>query len=90
MMRSSWGIGQVTLELRIALEQRRVVITRDKDFGTLAVLHGQSHRGIVRLIELPPTLELRLCSLVLGQHAGNLDRGCLITVEHHRIRVREP
>ena len=75
--------------LRIAHEQQRVVITRDKDFGTLAVLHQQLHCGVVRLVELPPGRELSLCLSVLEGHADDLQRRCLITVEAHRIRVRE-
>jgi len=74
--------------LRISHEQQRIVITRDKDFGTLAVLRQQLHCGIVRLVELPPNRELPLCLSVLERHGEDLRRSCLITVEAHRIRVR--
>jgi predicted nuclease of predicted toxin-antitoxin system len=76
--------------LRLGFENKAVVITRDKDFGTLAVLRRQHHSGIVRLVELSPDRELFLCLWVLTHHAEDLKRGCLITVERHRIRVREP
>jgi len=76
--------------LEAAHGQQRVVITRDKDFGTLAVRDKLRHCGIVRLVELPPTRELDSCLSVLTRHEADLARGALITVEPHRIRVREP
>lgn len=76
--------------LKAAQAQQRIVITRDKDFGTLAIRDKLPHCGIVRLVELAPDRELGLCLLVLGGHAAHLARGALITVEAHRIRVREP
>jgi predicted nuclease of predicted toxin-antitoxin system len=31
----------------------RVVVTLDKDFGELAIVHGLPHSGILRLVNLP-------------------------------------
>lgn len=76
--------------LQTARAQGRVVVTRDKDFGTLAVLERKPHCGIVRLIELPPAVEASLCHSVITSHVEDLARGCLITVEAHRVRIREP
>jgi len=39
--------------LSVALEQGRVAVTLDKDFGDLAVARGRSHAGIIRLVGLP-------------------------------------
>ncbi|MCS7003085.1 MAG: DUF5615 family PIN-like protein [Gammaproteobacteria bacterium] len=33
----------------MALDERRVLVTLDKDFGALAVVFGKPHCGIVRL-----------------------------------------
>jgi len=76
--------------LNVAHSDQRVVITRDKDFGTLAVRDKLPPCGIVRLLELLPDRELELCLSVLSDHAADLAKGALITVEPHRIRVREP
>ncbi|MSU61349.1 MAG: toxin-antitoxin system, toxin component, PIN family protein [Pedosphaera sp.] len=76
--------------LRIALDQERVVVTRDKDFGTLSVLGRHRHCGIIRLVELRPEQELPFCLTALEKYTADLKRGCLVTVEIHRIRVREP
>ncbi len=76
--------------LQVAHSQQRVVITRDKDFGTLAVRDRQPSCGIIRLVELPPGRELDLCLFVLANHRDDLAIGALITVEAHRIRIRHP
>ena len=76
--------------LAFALEERMVVLTRDKDFGTLAVRDKMPSCGIIRLVGLPPSREISLCLRVLAQHESELERGALITIESHRIRVREP
>jgi predicted nuclease of predicted toxin-antitoxin system len=86
-----WGADPGDNEiLETARTQQRSIVTRDKDFGTLAVLERKPHCGIIRLVELPPGLELPLCLRVLDEHAADLERGCLITAEPHRIRIREP
>lgn len=76
--------------LETARVQGRIVVSRDKDFGTLAVRERKSHCGIVRLVELAPARELPLCLSVLTNHAQDLAQGCLTTVEAHRIRIQEP
>ncbi len=35
-----------------AYQEGRVLVTLDKDFGTLAVLHGKPHVGIIRLVNI--------------------------------------
>ena len=72
-----------------AAAEQRVIITRDKDFGALAVRDRQPHCGIIRLVELPPARELGLCQTILTHHEVALRRGALITAEVHRIRIRE-
>jgi predicted nuclease of predicted toxin-antitoxin system len=75
--------------LALAHAEQRVVVTRDKDFGTLAVRDRQTHCGIVRLVELPPSREQALCQRILLTHELALRRGALVTAEVHRIRIRE-
>jgi predicted nuclease of predicted toxin-antitoxin system len=38
--------------LNTAREQSRVLITRDKDFGELAVIFGRKQTGIIRLVDI--------------------------------------
>lgn len=44
------GDGEI---LRIAHQKGRILITQDKDFGELAVVHRQPHSGIIRLVGIP-------------------------------------
>jgi predicted nuclease of predicted toxin-antitoxin system len=76
--------------LESANSQKRIVVTRDKDLGDLAVRDKLPRCGIVRLVELPPDLELKLCIEALTRHEEELRRGALVTVQAHRIRIREP
>lgn len=36
--------------LRQAYEQDRILVTLDKDFGERAIVYGEPHRGIIRLV----------------------------------------
>jgi predicted nuclease of predicted toxin-antitoxin system len=76
--------------LALAQAEERTVITRDKDFGSLAVRDRKPHCGIARLVELPPSRELAICQTILNGHEGELREGALITAELHRIRIRKP
>lgn len=74
--------------LQIALEQDRILVTLDKDFGELAVLRGQPHKGIVRLVDLSARRQARACLDVLSLYTEELREGAIITVERARVRVR--
>ena len=74
--------------LRLAASERRSVVTRDKDFGTLAVLHGWLHGGVIQLRHLPIRLQAAACLEAVRKHASALEAGALVTVEPGRIRVR--
>jgi predicted nuclease of predicted toxin-antitoxin system len=66
----------------------QVVLTLDKDFGELAVVRGQPHSGIVRLIGFSASQQPTICLGVLSRYADELARGALITAEPGRTRVR--
>ena len=74
--------------LRTAAAERRVIVTRDKDFGTLAVLHGQVHAGIVQLRRLRLRQQPAACVSALSAHAEDLEGGAIVTVLPGRLRVR--
>jgi len=75
--------------LAIAYRERRILITRDRDFGELVFVYRQPHRGVIllRLGSSPPlaTIRARLGE-VLSQHAPELDH--FIVVTPNLIRVR--
>lgn len=66
--------------LALAFKEERVLVTLDKDFGELAVLHGASRCGILRLVSFPVRQKAAEC----------LHRGALITAEPGKIRIRQP
>ena len=66
----------------------RVLVTLDKDFGELAVLYGQSHSGIVRLVNWSARQQAQACLSVLDRYGEELGQGALVTAEPGRVRIR--
>ncbi|MEZ4593874.1 MAG: hypothetical protein R3D55_22430 [Chloroflexota bacterium] len=62
----------------------------DKDFGTLAVLHGQAHAGIIRLVNMSLRDQAAVCQHVLLSHADDLVAAAIVTAEKDRLRIRLP
>lgn len=73
-----------------AHEEGRILVTLDKDFGTLAVQRGRSHSGIVRLVNLATRDQAAVCLRVLAEHGPALLTGAIITAEQTRLRIRLP
>lgn len=72
-----------------AYSNDQVLITLDKDFGALAVLHGQPHCGILRLVNLSVTRHAAVCVAVLRDHGSELIAGAIVTAEPGRVRIRQ-
>ena len=71
-----------------AHQQNRILITLDKDFGELAVVHGRPHSGIIRLVNWPMQQQANTSLLVLQRYQTELESGAIVTAEPGRIRVR--
>jgi len=74
--------------LAMAPVQDRVLVTLDKDFGTLAFLKKQSHRGIIRLVDISATRQAMACLSVIALYSSVLEQRGIVTVEPGRVRVR--
>lgn len=74
--------------LEHAWKQRRVLVTIDKDFGELAVIHDRAHSGIIRLAFVRAHEQGALAGIVLERYGSELLNGAIITVEPTRIRIR--
>lgn len=73
-----------------AIREDRIVITFDLDFGEIAAL-TESRRTSVILFRLknPRTHHvIERLSSVIERFSGALERGCILTVEETRCRVR--
>lgn len=73
-----------------ANSEGRILVTLDKDFGELAVFHGQRHAGIIRLVGFPARQQAQVCLRVLALHGEALSAGSIVTAEPGRLRIREP
>jgi predicted nuclease of predicted toxin-antitoxin system len=56
----------------------------------LAVVRGQPHAGIVRLVRIPARRQGPVCAAIVERYATLLARGAIVTVEPGRVRVRAP
>jgi predicted nuclease of predicted toxin-antitoxin system len=74
--------------LAFASQQDRIVVTLDKDFGTLAILRNQSHCGIIRLVDIAASRQAMACLSVLGLYGQVLAEHGIVTAEPGRVRVR--
>lgn len=74
--------------LRSAATEGRVIVTLDKDFGELVVLHAAEHRGIIRLVGIAARRQGPVCIEVLARYQDDLAGNPIITVEPGRVRIR--
>lgn len=73
-----------------AHSEDRILVTLDKDFGELAIVHGKPHHGIMRLVDFRSVDQAAAIEQVLALHAAELLAGAIVTVQQDRIRVRPP
>ena len=74
--------------LRRSVEENRILVTLDKDFGNLVFALGHSHRGIVRLVGIRACEHGRTMIEVLKRFGSELQKSALIVVETDRVRIR--
>jgi len=74
--------------LAVAVEQGRVVVTLDKDFGTLAFLKKQPHCGIIRLVDIAATRQAMACLSAISLYGAALEGHAIVTIEPGRVRIR--
>ena len=71
-----------------ARRESRILVTLDKDFGELAIVHAIAHCGILRLVHIAARQQSAVCLQVLSLHGIDLEAGAIITAEPGRLRVR--
>jgi predicted nuclease of predicted toxin-antitoxin system len=71
-----------------AYAEDRVLVTLDRDFGELAIVFGQPHCGIVRLVNLSARQQSTVCLRVLSAYGTDLESGAIVTASPGRVRIR--
>ena len=74
--------------LALALEEQRVIITQDKDFGELVFLLGMSHPCIIRFVDMPINEKVSAMRDLVANYPDSMTDGTLIVVSRTRIRIR--
>lgn len=75
--------------IELALRERRILLTEDKDFGQLVYAHGQRTLGVI-FLRYPMSARQQISRdvvEVIRQRGENLS-GCFITVQTGKIRIR--
>ena len=74
--------------IRLALRERRILLTEDKDFGQLVFAHGKQSIGVI-FLRFPNAARKQIVKDVLRlvkQQGDNLE-GSFVTVQPGRIRI---
>ena len=74
--------------LALAYEERRVLVTEDKDFGELIFVRRLPHPCIVRFVEMNIVEKLAAMRELIKRHADAMHEGALIVVTRDRVRIR--
>jgi predicted nuclease of predicted toxin-antitoxin system len=76
--------------LQYAHRHGRILVTLDKDFGTLIVRDGHPHSGLLRLVTDSVDLQTSMVLNAIQRFGTDLLSGSIVTVEEDHIRVRPP
>ena len=74
--------------LALALEEGRILVTEDKDFGELVFVRKLPHPCIVRFVGMTVAEKVTAMRELIDQHAEAMSKGALIVVMRRRVRIR--
>ena len=75
--------------LALAMEERRILVTEDKDFGELVFVRRLPHPCIVRFVGMTVAEKVVAMRELIEQHTEAMSEGALIVVAPRRIRIRQ-
>jgi predicted nuclease of predicted toxin-antitoxin system len=73
--------------LSLAVAEGRVLITVDKDFGDLIFNQGMAHRGVIRMEDTSPQVQVQYLRTLIRHHSEEITNH-IIVLESGRIRIR--
>ena len=74
--------------LALALQEQRILITEDKDFGELVFVRRLPHPCIVRFVDMRIAEKVAAMRELIERYADAMHEGALIVVTQDRVRVR--
>ena len=74
--------------LALAMEEGRILVTEDKDFGELVFVRRLPHPCIVRFVEMTAAEKVTAMRELIEQHPDLMSEGVLIVVTRTRVRIR--
>ncbi len=76
--------------LRRAVNDDRILVTIDTDFGLLIFGEERPHRGLVRLPDVPADTRIAIFADLLSRHAADLEARAIVTVRAGIVRISRP
>lgn len=76
--------------LQRAVDDDRILVTIDTDFGLLIFGEERPHRGLVRLPDVPAETRIAIFSDLLSRHSADLEARSIITVRAGIVRISRP
>ena len=74
--------------LDVALQEGRILVTEDKDFGELVFVRRLPHPSIVRFIEMTVEDQMEAMRELIDHYSVEMQNGALLIVSKGRIRIR--
>ena len=74
--------------LALAFQEKRVLVTEDKDFSELVFVRRLPHPSIVRFVEMRVEDQVAAMRELLDHYSAELEDGALIVVTRGRVRIR--
>jgi predicted nuclease of predicted toxin-antitoxin system len=74
--------------LALAMQEERVLVTEDKDFGELVFVRRLPHPCIIRFVDMRVEEKVAAMRELLERHADAIRDGALIVVTRGRVRIR--
>jgi len=75
--------------IKWAYEEKRVIVTTDKDFEEIIWLGGKEHAGVIRLENVPRNERILLLKETLEKYSDDLRNGAIVIATRNKFRVRK-
>ena len=75
--------------MAVAMAERRILVTEDKDFGELVFVRRLPHPCIIRFVGMTVAEKVTAMPELIDQHAEAMGKGALIVVTPRRVRIRQ-